>query len=113
MGEYPARSPRLCLRARAFPLLLFRGPNQEVQQTCEEGILKYSRTWLLSAPTEFKLRESDRQKESSILDGQVKGWMSHELLTRGIKIFAILGMTNLKNLPYTPMIPTQRDFVNI
>lgn len=112
MGEYPARSPRVCLRARAFPLLLFRGPNQEVQQTCEEGTLKYSRTWLLSAPTEFKLRESDRQKESSILDGQVKGWMSHELLTRGIKIFAILGMTN-RRLSRTPIIPTQRDFVNI
>ena len=31
MGEYPAGSVRLCLRARTLSLLLFRGQNQEVQ----------------------------------------------------------------------------------
>lgn len=63
MGEYPTGSPRLRLRARTISLLLFRGPNPEIQQTCEEGFLKFVVLGIVTSE-EFKPRESDWQNST-------------------------------------------------
>lgn len=62
--------------------------------------------------SEFMPRESDWQNLTVFLDGLVKGCMAHELLTQGIKIFEILGMTNRK-FSITPIIPTLSNLLYI